>query len=304
MSGVEKIAVIAGGTGLIGRALIPLLKEEGYKVVLLSRKVSKSQVEDVQRVVWDGRTPEKIVPILEGATVVINLSGHPVSSLWIKRNRRKILESRIFSTRAIVQAISQCSKKPLVYLQASAVGFYPSHSNNVLSEFSPMGEGFLAHVTKLWEEEAKACSSVRVVLLRTGIVLSCHGGLLPKIVKPMRFFLGARLGDGSNVIPWIHIHDHVHAIKFLMENPDASGPFNLVAPAVNTQWDLLQHASKILNRKVFFKIPKVLLNFLPGNMTNELLIANQHVIPLRIIQLGFRFRFSTLPKALQNLLKN
>jgi len=301
----NKVAVIAGGTGLIGRSLVPMLLNEGYRVKLLTRnpkKVQKSGI-NVDIVEWSGKPDSELTVLLEGADVVINRSGYIIATLWTKRNRKRIVDSRILPTRALAQAIASCRKTPKVFVQASAVGVYPYSSNSVLTEKSAVGNGFLPALVSDWENEALACAYVtRVILLRTGIVLASDGGYFPKIAKPIRYFAGAILGDGKNIVPWIHIADHVRAIKFLIDNSAASGAFNLTAPTTNSNADIVFQVAHHYRRPILFRIPSIILHLLPGNMANEVLLANQPVYPERLTQLGFSWNLPVLENAIADLL--
>ncbi len=303
-SNPEKIAVIAGGSGLIGSTLIPLLISNGFRVRLLTRYPERVKVTgSVEILKWDGKPGSHLKDMLDGTQVVINLAGYNIATLWTKRNRRRITDSRVLPTRAIAKAINECANPPKVLIQASAVGIYPYNSDIPLNESSPMGKGFLASLVEIWENEALTCSNAtRVVLIRTGIVLSDRGGFLPKILKPIKLYLGAVFGKGTQVVPWIHIDDHVRAIMFLIEHPSASGAYNLTAPARNTLSEIAERIAEILKRPLLFGIPAVILRLLPGNMAAETLLANQQVVPQRLLELGFKWHFGELDSALSNLL--
>lgn len=301
----NKVVVVAGGTGLIGSWLVPLLVNDGYRVKLLTRYPSKVQVSgsNVEPVEWSGKPNKALVSLLDNTTAVINLAGYNIATLWTKQNRKKIAESRILPTRALAQAVNSCKNPPKVFVQASAVGVYPYSSSSVLTESSTVGNGFLSSLVSDWENEALACANAtRVLIIRTGIVLSSNGGFLPKIVKPTRYFAGAMLGNGKNIVPWIHVSDHVRAVKFLMDNSAASGAFNLTAPAINSYADLARQVAGYYHRPMLFRIPKFLLSLLPGGMASEVLLANQPVHPERLAQLGFKWNFPKLDNAIADLL--
>ncbi len=301
----NKVVVVAGGTGFIGSWLVPLLVNDGYRVKLLTRNPSKVQVSgsNVEPVEWSGKHDKALVSLLDNTTAVINLAGYNIATLWTKQNRKKIAESRILPTRALAQAVNSCKNPPKVFVQASAVGIYPYSSSSVLTESSTVGNGFLSSLVSDWENEALACANAtRVLIIRTGIVLSSNGGFLPKIVKPTRYFAGAMLGNGKNIVPWIHVSDHVRAVKFLMDNSAASGAFNLTAPAINSYADLARQVAGYYHRPMLFRIPKFLLRLLPGGMANEVLLANQPVNPERLLQLGFKWNFPKLENAIADLL--
>lgn len=305
MESTGKVAVVAGGTGLIGSSLISLLVNDGFRVKLLTRYPSKVKHPHagVDVVEWTGKTDSGLRALLENTTVLINLTGYNIATIWTKGNKKRIVDSRLLTTRALAKAIAQCSVPPKVFIQASAVGFYPYNSSVVLTEQSPGGKGFLAELVGEWENEALNCSThTRLILARTGIVLAANGGFLPKIARPIRYFLGAIPGSGKNIIPWIHIADHVRAIKFLIDNPAASGAFNLTSPASNTHADIARIVANYYRRPILLHIPSVLLRLLPGNMANEVILANQPVQPQRLIQLGFKWNFPKLDLAIADLL--
>lgn len=300
-----RVAIIAGGTGLIGSALVPLLLNDGYRVKILTRnaKKSKSHFDNVEIVEWSGKPDNGLVSLLENSEVLVNLAGYNIATLWTKKNKRKIIDSRILPTQALAQAVNMCKNPPKVFVQASAVGIYPFNSDTILNENSPAGKGFLSELVSSWENEALACANAtRLITIRTGIVLSDKGGFLPKIAKTTRYFMGAILGNGKHVVPWIHIADHVRAVKFLIDNQFAAGAFNLTAPALNSYSDITQAVASLYKRPVLFKVPSFILGLLPGNMADEVLLANQPVQPQRLVQLGFKWEYPNLPDAIVQLL--
>jgi hypothetical protein len=301
----KKTAVIVGGSGLIGSHLIPLLVDDGYRLKLLTRRPEnvKSTNSKIDVIKWNGELNDDLVGALENTDVVINLAGHNIATLWTKRNRDRILSSRIHTTRSIAKAILMCKNPPKAFVQASAVGIYPYDSIDVLTEHSQAGNGFLSQLVSGWEQEALASSnSTRVVLIRTGIVLAKSGGFFPKIAKTVRLFLGTIFGKGKQIVPWIHISDHVRAVKFLIGKTDAVGAFNLTAPSFSSYSDIVNEVAKYYRRPVLFKVPSFLLRLLPGKMGDEVFLANQPVKPERLIGLGFAWSFPTLDKAIRNLL--
>ena len=299
-------AIIIGGTGLIGQELIKTLLKDGFEVKLLSR--SKSKVDEifggkVAPVEWSGKNHEELTSIINGCDVIVNLAGHTVAVPWTKSNKNKIWNSRINTTEIIANAINNCNNPPKVFIQASAVGYYSHNSLELLTENSPKGSGFLSNLTNEWEQQALKCESkTRVILIRTGIVLSNKGGFLPKILSPIKYFVGTILGSGKQIIPWIHIHDHISAIVHLVKTESATGAFNLVAPNPASLSKITKIVGKTVNRPVFLRIPASLLRLVLGDMANETLLASQTVKPKKLEELGFEWRFANLENALDDLL--
>ncbi|HOZ14900.1 MAG TPA: TIGR01777 family oxidoreductase [Tenuifilaceae bacterium] len=299
-------AVIIGGTGLIGQELIKTLLKDGFEVKLLSR--SKSKVDEifggkVTPVEWNGKNHDELVPIINSCNLIVNLAGHTIAIPWTKSNKNKIWNSRINTTEIIANAINSCNTPPKVLIQASAVGYYSHNSWEQLTENSSKGAGFLSNLTDEWEQQALKCESkTRVVLIRTGIVLSNKGGFLPKILSPIKYFAGTILGSGKQIIPWIHIHDHISAIVHLAKTESATGAFNLVDPNPTSLSKITKTVGKIVNRPIFLRIPASLLRLALGNMAKETLLASQTVKPKKLEELGFEWRFADIEDALTNLL--
>ncbi len=298
--------VIIGGTGLIGQKLINTLLDDGYEVKLLSR--NKSKVDEIFEgkvipIEWNGKNHEELVPIINGCDVIVNLAGHTIAVPWTKSNKEKIWNSRINTTAIIAKAINSCNTPPKVFIQASAVGYYSHNSLEQLTENSFKGSGFLSNLTNEWEQQALKCESkTRVVLIRTGIVLSNKGGFLHKILTPIKYLAGTILGSGKQVIPWIHIHDHVSAIIYLIKVETAIGAFNLVSPNPVSLSELTKTVGKKINRPVFLRVPAFLLKLALSDMAKETLLANQTVEPKKLKELGFKWRFASLENALDDLL--
>ena len=301
-----KSAVIIGGTGLIGQELIKTLLEDSYEVKLLSR--SKSKVDEIFEgkvipIEWNGKSHDELVPIINGCDVIVNLAGHTIAVPWTKSNKEKIWNSRINTTGIIAKAINSCNNPPKVFIQASAVGYYSHNSLEQLTENSFKGSEFLSNLTNEWEQQALKCESkTRVILIRTGIVLSNKGGFLHKILTPIKYFAGTILGSGKQVIPWIHIHDHISAIIYLIKTEAAIGAFNLVSPNPVSLSEIAKTVGRMINRPVFLKVPAFLLKLALSDMAKETLLANQTVEPRKLKELGFRWRFANLEDALDDLL--
>ena len=308
MKPVPKRVVVAGATGLIGRELVALLLQNDYSVTILSRSRQKVRAlfgDKVDYQGWDGVTIAGLVHAVEGCYAVINLSGANISEgLWTKSRKERILQSRISSTQALVKAVHHAKVKPSVFIQGSAIGYYPYQAGTPLTEQSPMGKGFLADVVDSWERAAKPVESygIRLVFLRTGAVLASNGGMLKALANPVKFFAGAWFGNGNQQVSWIHIADHVRAVLFLLENGAASGPFNLVAEKSVAQKALVKSIAQRLKRPAFMGIPVSLTTLILGDMGRELLLSNQNVKPEKLLQQGFRFLFPQHQDAISNLI--
>lgn len=299
--------MIAGGSGLIGRKLISCLLQSHYEVTLISRTPEKADkyFTGVQVKYWDAKNLEALTDILDGADAVINLAGESIGAKrWSIFQKERILSSRIASTHAIIGAIKQSKRKPSVLLNASAAGYYGNVPEGEVTEAGLQGKGFLADVCALWEAEALKVqeADVRVVLLRTGIVLANTGGALQNILLPFRFFLGGPLGSGRQWFPWIHLQDEASAILFAMEKEHITGSLNLAAPESVRMSEFCRSLGKILHRPSWMHVPEWILKLVLGEMAEPLLLHGQKMIPQKLIDAGFKFQFPKLEDALKDLL--
>ncbi len=298
--------LITGGSGLIGRALIANLTRDGNEVIILSRRPERiiGLPAGVSAKWWDGHTTEGWRSLVDGVDAIINLAGESISSgRWTKQRKRRILESRLNAGRAIVQAVEAAPRKPRVVIQASGVGYYGPCGDEEITEETPSGHDFLAQVAVEWEASTAPLETlgVRQVVIRTGVVLSTAGGALPRMLLPFRLFAGGRLGSGRQWFPWIHIADEVGAIRFLIENATASGPFNLTAPAPLSNAEFSHLLGERLRRPAFMPTPTFALRLIFGKMAT-ILLDGQRVIPRHLLQLGFTFQFPEAGSALRDLL--
>jgi uncharacterized protein (TIGR01777 family) len=304
--------LIAGGTGLIGRALIDLLLPEGHDLIVLTRDPARAALPaGVQVAGWDARTAQGWAHLVEGADAMVNLAGESIAGTgaiparWTAARKRRIRESRLNATRAVVEAIEQAREKPNVLVQGSAVGFYGGREDDVvLDEDAPAGDDFLAEVAVAWEaaSEPVEAMGVRRALARTGLVLSATGGSLPPTLLPFKLFLGGPLGHGQQWWPWIHIRDEVRALYFLITEPRAAGPFNLVAPNPVTNREFAQTLGRVLGRPALLHTPATILRLALGEMA-DLLLKGQRAVPKRLLELGFEFAYPDLEGALRDLLR-
>jgi uncharacterized protein len=299
--------IIAGGSGLIGRRLIVELLLSRYEVIVLSRRPENVHkiFPTVRIEFWDAKTSNGLTSVFEGVDAIINLSGEAIAAKrWSSMQKQKILSSRIDSTRAIVNAVEQTHHRPSVLLNASAVGYYGNVPECEVIEAYPKGNGFLPDVCEQWEEEALRAIEfgVRVVLLRTGIVLYKSEGALHKLLLPFRMFIGGPLGNGRQWFPWIHVQDEVHAILYAMEHERIDGPVNLAAPQSIRMIEFCNALGSVLHRPSWLPVPEFALRLMLGEMAVPLLFHGQKIIPTKLLEAGFKFRYPNLENALQDIL--
>jgi len=299
--------VVAGASGLIGRRLTSALLQKGHTVTgLTTGRVAPNGEREpsFKRVHWDGRTVADWMSHVENADAVINLSGQSLASgRWTEARKKDLIASRLASTEAIVEAIRLTARRPAVFLNASAVGYYGPVATGEVGEEYPPGTDFLASLCSEWEKEAAAAaaSGVRIVTLRSGVVLDPEGGALRRLVLPFKLFIGGPLGNGAQWLPWIHREDQVSAIMYAIEKPEISGPINLVAPDLVTMAKFSRTLGRVLHRPSFVTVPAFVLRALLGEMS-MVVLTGQPAVPRKLLQAGFRFSHPTLPEALSNLL--
>jgi len=298
--------VITGATGFIGRALCRALHRD-YEVIALSRDASRAakSIGEMAKVIeWDGRTTGSWYKQANGAFAIINLAGENVASgRWNESKKAGILHSRLDSSRAVLEVIKQADKKPTVVILASAIGYYGSRQDEPLDETSTPGKGFLANLCRRVESYAEEIEGVgvRCVVIRTGVVLGRDGGAFAKLVKPFRFFLGGHLGSGRQWFSWIHLEDEVKAIKFLLENEHHKGVFNLTAPEPVTMKEFCKILGKVLHRPAWLNVPALAARLAFGEMADEMLLSGQKVLPKRLLNTGFDFKYTNVEQALNDI---
>jgi uncharacterized protein len=297
--------VIFGGSGFLGKHLIPRLLASGHSITLITRRpsaVTKDPFPSIDVEEWS--TPERLAIVLDGIDAIVNLAGESIGAKrWTAARKNKILTSRVETTRAIVQTIERMSKKPSVLLSASAVGYYGNVENDEVTETHPPGNDFLANVCVRWEEGARKADrfGVRVVLPRTGIVLARDGGALQRMLLPFRLFVGGPIGTGKQWFPWIHIEDEIDAMTYLLEHSTISGPINLVAPESITMKKFCSALGKAMNRPSWAPVPSFVLKIALGEMAEALVLGGQKVVPKELVYAGFRFKYSRIDQALAEI---
>jgi hypothetical protein len=305
-----KRTVIAGGSGFIGRALTDELLKAGYEIIWLSRNPDKTRnVPDGVRVEkWDGRSAQGWGALANGATALVNLAGESIGIPpipWTVERKRRIRDSRVNAGKAIVEAARAANEKPRVVVQASAVGYYGARGDEIVVEKNLAGSDFLSQVAVEWEASTAEIESlgVRRVIIRTGLPLDKEGGVFPFLMLPFKIFFGGPIGNGRQWLSWIHLADQVSAIRFLIEIESARGAFNLTAPTPLTNADFGRALARVLRRPFWFPVPAFALKLALGEMAELLLLNGQRVVPERLRQAGYQFKFNEAESALQDVLK-
>lgn len=288
---------ITGGTGLIGRSLIKVISDQKHQIMVLTRNIAKAR-----RML--GNTVEYCANIdllntLEGFDAVINLAGEPiVGKCWSNRQKEVLCESRWSITYRLSELIRNSINPPRVFISGSAVGYYGAQNGNELTEKSVPHDEFLHQLCDKWESLALEVQSdrTRVCVLRTGIVLSREGGMLPKMILPFRFGLGSTFGDGNQYISWIHIQDMVNAIIFLLNKGEAKGVYNMTVPNPETNRIFSKKLASVMSRPCLFRLPNFILKIVLGEMAT-MIVDGQRVVPHNLLKLGCNFKFENLDSA-------
>ncbi|MFW6019788.1 MAG: TIGR01777 family oxidoreductase [Bacteroidales bacterium] len=300
--------IITGVTGLIGSNLANELAKT-HQIIGLTRNPERAKhrfAENLELTAWDAETTKGWQKHLSGDYAIINLAGEPIAGKrWSKSQKERIINSRLNSVNAIAAGIENATDKPQVVIQASANGYYGQDPEYTFTEQDGHGTGFLADTTKKWEEAAQKIKAggIRMPLLRTGIVLSKDGGALPELLKPFQFYAGGFIGSGQQWMSWIHITDHIQAVKFLLEKQSADGPYNLTAPKPVKMKTLIKTTGQILNKPVWTRVPGFALKTFMGSMADEMLLNGTKAMPEKLQQQGFQFNFPDIEVALQDILK-
>lgn len=293
--------LLAGGTGFLGSALTRSLQKDHHKVITLTRRAPKSQDE----LHWDGETTNGWGHIVNEVDAVVQLTGYGLEHWpWTARQKKRFVDSRILPGRALASAIQDASRRPRVFLQTSGINRYGLRGEGIADESTPAADDFLAQLTVQWEDATKTMEEigVRRVIARTAPVLSGRGGLFPLMALPVKLFAGGKFGDGGQAMPWIHLTDTINAFRFLLENDDANGAFNLISPEPTSNADFMRTIAKVLHRPYWFHVPTFLLRLVLGEMS-VLLTEGRYSKPKRLQELGYSFQFPRLEDALINLLK-
>lgn len=294
--------IVSGGTGFIGRRLVDALLKGGHYVAVWSRTPGLERRTAVQSFYWDPMQGEPQEESISGFDVVVHLAGERVAERWTDEVKRRIRDSRVLGTERLVSAIAKVKHKPAALICASATGYYGSRGNEVLTESSAPGKGFLAEVCMDWERAADAAIGLglRVAKIRTGIALGREGGALAKMLPVFRAFAGGALGTGKQWMPWIHVDDLVAMYQFAMDRA-VSGVLNGAAPNPVTNAAFTSELGKAVHRPAFLTVPAIALQALYGEMA-QVVLEGQRAVPEAAEKLGFSWKHPALGEALHNLL--
>ncbi|MDP4115323.1 MAG: TIGR01777 family oxidoreductase [Bacteroidota bacterium] len=304
---MNKKIVITGATGLIGKRLIPLLKSRNDEVIVFTRSVEKAQSEAPQAdkyVNFDYSTPGEWQNTIDGSNIIIHLAGANIAAKrWSLEYKKVIYDSRINSTKALVDAMKKARNRPELFICASASGYYGDRGHESLKEDSSAGNDFLANLCIDWEKEAAKVEdlSIRRISLRTGVVLSKDEGALKRMLTPYKFYVGGPIGTGKQYFPWIHIQDYLNIILFCIDNPTISGPVNAAAPETVSMYKFADILGLVIEKPSMFEVPKLFLKIALGEIADSL-VASQRVIPKKLKDAGFEFKYPNADRALRNLL--
>jgi uncharacterized protein (TIGR01777 family) len=286
--------LISGSTGFIGKRLAALLQANGHNVTRLVRSSS-----DVG-LFWDTYKSQVDISRMEGYDAFLHLSGESINGRWTKSKKKKILESRVITTRFLAECIAKLTNPPNAFISASAIGYYGNCGDEELTEESSAGTGFLAEVCKVWEAETKTIAEkgIRVVNVRTGLVLSPEGGALKQLLLPFKLGLGGRIGSGKQWWSWVTLNDLLRIYLYSIEKEEIKGSLNATAPNPVTNKIFVKTLAKVLHRPAIFPLPSIIVKAVFGEMGQELLLNGQKIIPKKLIDCGFTFEQTELEQSL------
>ncbi|GAB4503652.1 MAG: TIGR01777 family oxidoreductase [Anaerolineales bacterium] len=296
--------LLAGGSGFLGRHLTQSLLADKHRVWVLSRR-PRQTLPGVHLVPWDGRTPGDWRRLMDEMDAVVNLSGLSLNNWpWTKAKKQRFLDSRVAPGLALASAISSANRRPDVFVQISGINHYGLHGAPA-DENTPPADDYLAQLTVAWEDATRPVEDlgVRRVICRTAVVLARDASLMQLMALPVRLFTGGPLGHGGQALPWIHIADQIGAIRFLMENRDTSGPYNLIAPQPTSNAEFMRTLAQTLHRPYWLPIPAFLMRLALGEMSN-LVLEGRFAYPKRLLEAGYTFHFPTLQAALQEIFQS
>ncbi len=289
---------VTGSSGLIGSAFADAVRQDGDEVIRLVRRPARAADE----ISWDPAAARGGIDpaALAGLDAVLNLAGAPIAaSRWTPGRKAELRASRIEATAGLVAALTAADRPPATLLSGSAIGWYSDTGGREVAESAPAGAGFLAELVRDWEAAAEPAraAGIRVVTLRTGIVLARQGGMLARLAPLFRLGLGARIGPGTQYISWIALTDHIRALRYLLGNPALDGPVNLTAPNPVTNNDFTAALAKALGRPALLRAPTPVLRAALGELSSDLL-ASARVIPRALVTAGFTFEYAHIAAAL------
>lgn len=293
--------LVSGSHGLVGSALVESLRNAGHQVVRLVR----SNHPESDAIVWNPKQPSMDLNPFEGFDAVVHLAGENIASgRWSDAKKERIRNSRVEGTRQLAAILSTLTQKPKVLVNASAIGFYGNRGEEVMTESSEPGKGFLPEVCKEWEQATKDAeeAGIRVVRLRIGVVLSKDGGALSRMLIPFKFGLGGVVGSGAQYMSWITLQDLVRVVTQALEQENLRGSVNAVSPHPVTNKEFTRALGKVLHRPTIFPLPAFVAKVVMGEMAEELLLSSTRVVPEKLLQNGFVFKHPKIDEALESVL--
>jgi uncharacterized protein (TIGR01777 family) len=295
--------LVSGSTGLVGTALIPLLTAGGHEVVRLVRAKSHSPSKEL--IGWNPESSYIDAGGLEGLGAIVHLAGEPIAAgRWNTLKKARIRDSRVRGTQLLCEALAHTASPPAVLICASAIGYYGDRGEEVLTEESANGTGFLADVCREWEAAAEPArqKGIRVVNLRFGVILSARGGALAKMLTPFKLGLGGIIGSGRQFMSCIALDDCVAVIQHVLVNQSLAGPVNVVGPTPVTNHEFTKTLGRVLGRPTIFPMPAFAARLALGEMADELLLSSNRVEPKKLLTSGFQFQHPALEAALRHVL--
>jgi uncharacterized protein (TIGR01777 family) len=299
---------IAGATGLMGTTLAAALARDGIPVSALVRDTARGaeRLPSAKLHAWDATRGAPPAQAFEGADIVVNFIGEAIADKrWNDARKKQLRDSRVVGTRALVDALRDLPKRPRLLISASGCGYYGDRGEEILTESSKVGTGFIAELARDWEAEAMRAADmgIRVVLLRNGVVLSKTSGILHKILPPFRMGLGGPAGSGAQWLPWIHLEDQLGLIRHVMSHEAVSGPLNCVAPEPVTNAEFARVLGEVLGRPTVLRAPLFALRLrFSSELVDEVILASQRAMPVRTLETGYSFRHPLLREALAEVL--
>lgn len=302
---MKKQILITGATGLVGKKLIFALQKAGHNVSILSR--TPKQIKNVQVFIWDVQNEQIDSNCMQGIDTIVHLAGENIGGkLWSKKQKQEIIDSRVKSTKLLHKAIKENGSTIKHFISASAVGYYGDCGDEILTENTENGFGFMAECCRLWEEavDAGKIFGLRIVKVRIGVILAKKQGALASMDKPIRLFAGAPLGSGKQWIPWIHIQDIIAIFLKAVEDPAMIGPYNACAPFPVTNYAFTHAIAKAIHRPVWpINIPEKVIRLLLGEMADVVFIST-NTSAERLLETDFKFKYTQLADALADIYKS
>ena len=294
--------LISGSSGLIGSALVSFFESQHHQVYKLVRKESDLSPHEIA---WDPEFGLSRLSLLEGFDAVIHLAGETIQGFWTEDKKERIRNSRVISTRMLSKNLSQLTQPPSIFICASAIGYYGNRGDELLTEQSEQGEGFLSSVCQEWEEATRAASQngIRTVNMRTGFVLSKKGGGFPPMLTVFKWGAGGKIGSGEQYMSWIDLDDLVNIFDFVIQKGQLAGPVNAVSPhpVKNIEWT--ETLGKELHRPTFLSVPTFMIDWIAGEWGKEVLLSSTRVIPQKLETAGFQFRYPELSQAFKHVIE-